>query len=408
MHNLNTPSKKNITDNNYIKTIYKIHDLYEEEDFIKDCPNSEFTPTFLPSAKRIIAMGDFHGDLDLVIRSFKLPKLVDDDLNWIADPPDTIVVHVGDKIDSCRPIPNIYNCQKKKYPHDKAEDINVINFLEDIRKKALQKGGNIIQLLGNHEIMNAQGKFDYVSYENYYNFRYDKNDISYIGPEGRYEAFKPGGPIAKLFACTNTSVVVIGSSMFVHAGILPVLAKRLDYLNIDNDSKLKYLNAVVRKWLLHKLSENDSLAKSLFINDLKLSPFWTRIYGTIPDNTPLKDPKCFDSVKKALEVYKIGHIVIGHTPQLPTNNSGINGTCYEKKKTDNKLYRIDGGFSRAFSILSNNQNLVQVLEIIDDNEFRILTDPMFRTYVAQPDVDISDRQMKNIAPIYSQNRIQNI
>lgn len=354
---------------------YKVRDLYEEDDFIKDCPNHNFIPTSLPAVPRIIAIGDIHGDLELVIKSFKLAKLIDDDHNWIANPPNTIVVQVGDLIDSCRPIPEIHECRRKKYPGDRADDINVINFFNQMHEKAFKVGGAVYKVLGNHETMNAEGNFNYVSYENYYNFEYtDDNNEKYIGPKGRYNAFKPGGPIAKMLACTSPSVLIIGSTMFVHAGVLPVLARRLDHLNIDGNSKLKHLNSVVRKWLLHKISENELENKSLFINDTKVSPFWTRLYGTIPKNVSLKSSECFDSVKTAMEVYKIGHLVIGHTPQLATNNSGINGTCYEKDENDNKLYRIDGGFSKAFSILNNKQNLIQVLEIINDTDFHILTD----------------------------------
>lgn len=88
------------------KKHYKVsHDIFEEEDFLKDCPNNTFIPTTLPAVKRIIAIGDIHGDYNLAVRSLRLANLIDEDLNWIADPPNTIVVQVGDQIDSCRRIP---------------------------------------------------------------------------------------------------------------------------------------------------------------------------------------------------------------------------------------------------------------------------------------------------------------
>ena len=388
---------------------YKVnYDLYDEDDFLKDCPDSEFIPTVLPPVKRIIAIGDIHGDLGLAIKSFKLAKLIDDDLNWIADPPDTVVVQVGDQIDSCRPIPGVYDCHTKRYPDDKADDMNVLKFFNDMHAKSKRAGGAVYSLLGNHELMNAEKKFDYVSYDNYYNFEYvDKNKREYAGPKGRAQAFRPRGPVAQMLACSRPSVLIIGSTMFVHAGILPVLAKRLDYLGIDNETKLKYLNAIVRKWLLNKLSKTEDNDESKFaiVNNIKMSPFWTRIYGTIPENTALDSSACFKSVKKTLEVFKIGQLVIGHTPQLFTNKSGINGTCYEK--SGNKaLYRVDGGFSRAFRIFDNH-NLVQVLEIIDDKEFNIITDTSFEQYVKPPDININERYMEDVAYLYSQNRTKN-
>jgi hypothetical protein len=393
------PKNKKIAKNtvNYV--------LYEEADFLKDCPNYKFIPTTLPAVKRIIAIGDIHGDLNLAIRSFKLAKLIDDNNNWIAEPADTIVVQVGDQIDSCRPIPNVYECQTTKYPDDKAEDMDVINFFDDMHSKASIKGGAVYSLLGNHELMNSQGIFKYVSYENYYNFAYTDHTTGevYEGPDGRKRAFKPGSPLASKLACTRPSVLIVGSTMFVHAGVLPVLANKLDYLGFDGNTKIKYLNAVVRKWLLHKLSnKNDKENKHMIINDSTLSPFWTRIYGSIPINTDLNSNECFTSVKKALEVYKVGQLVVGHTPQLFTNKDGINGTCYE---TDGKkkLYRVDGGFSRAFRVLDNH-NLVQILEIIDDKEFNIITDTSIQEYVKPMNIGIDEQQMNKISEFYSQNR----
>ncbi|XWV25020.1 hypothetical protein QJ856_gp0758 [Tupanvirus deep ocean] len=394
-----TPKKRRIK--------YKVNnELYNEEDFLKDCPNNKFIPTTLPPVKRIIAIGDIHGDLDLAIKSFKLAKLIDDDFNWIADPPDTVVVQVGDQIDSCRPIPNVYDCHNKKYPEDSADDVNILNFFDKMHEKASNHGGAVYSLLGNHELMNAQGKFQYVSYDNFYNFQYiDDNKNVYQGPNGRKDAFEPGGPLAIKLACTRPSVLIIGSTMFVHAGVLPVLAKRLKHLGFDNETKLKYLNAVVRKWLLHKLSEeNDIENQKIFVSNLKESPFWTRIYGSIPENTDLDSSQCFTSVKKALQVYNIGHLVIGHTPQLFTNKNGINGTCYEQSG-DKTLYRVDGGFSKAFRVF-DNQGLVQVLEIIDDKDFNIITDTSIHEYVKPPDVNINEREMQKISSLYSQNRIE--
>lgn len=389
--------------------------LQEEAEFLRDCPNSKFIPTILPPHKRIIAIGDIHGDLDLAIRSFKLANLIDDNYNWIADPLNTVVVQVGDQIDSCRPIKNVYDCHNKKQPNDVPDDMKVIDFFDRINKQAEANGGAVYSLLGNHELMNSQQNFDYVSYANYYDFSYEVDDLSVPlrGPSGRKKGFEPGGPISKKLACSRNSVIVIGSNMFVHAGILPKLASELDYLNISSTNKLRYLNAVVRKWLLNKLSKDDNLTKNknMFLEDTKISPFWTRVYGTIPTNSDLNSTQCFDYVKKIIEVFKIGQIVVGHTPQLYTNNAGINGTCYEKDGT-NRLYRVDGGFAKAFKIFGKG-DIIQVLEIIDDNEFRIIREmnpltadvDIFKT--ESPTLNMTDEYREKTAEIFSQNRVKN-
>jgi len=344
--------------------------LYTDEDLLKGCSTNQITPTILPPVERIIALGDIHGDLDLAIKSFKLAKLINNNLDWIAKPPNTIVVQVGDQIDSCRPIAGRYNCHKSKKPGDIANDMNVIDFFDQMHVKASAQGGAVYSLLGNHELMNTMGDFNYVSYANYYEFDYKHDGKIYRGPSGRKSAFKQGGPIAAHLACTRNSVIVIGSTMFAHAGVLPVLAERLEHLPIDSNTKLEYLNMIVRKWLLNMLPKNDSLAKIILKNP-KESVFWNRIYGSIANNADLESAECSNSVKETLDVFKIGHIVVGHTPQLFSNTDGINGTCYDGK--NNRLYRVDGGFSHAFKIF-DTKNIIQVLEIINDKKFNILTD----------------------------------
>ena len=376
-------------------------EVFSEEDLMKQCPNGRFTPTILPAVDRIIAIGDIHGDLNLAINSFKIAKLIDDNGNWIAQPPHTVVVQVGDQIDSCRPIRDVMDCQTKKYAGDIAEDVSVLQFFNAMHEKAAAHGGAVYSLLGNHELMNAEEDFTYVSYENYYNFTYKDGNRTYRGPSGRTEAFAPGGPIAKMLACTRSSVLIIGSNLFVHAGLLPVMVSRLDYLNLDANTKLKYLNFIIRKWLLKQVFNTDEwYIKNSLVNSNK-GPFWTRVFGTIPTNLPINSPECVESVKKTLEVFKIGKIVVGHSPQLFTNKDGINGTCYESD--GNHLYRIDGGFSRAFSVF-NNGNLIQVLEILHDTQFNIITNTIPR-YVAPPPIGISETEMKKIAAIYSQGRV---
>lgn len=338
-----------------------------KEEFKKDCPENIFVPVVLPAVERIIAIGDIHGDLKLAHESFKLAKLIDDNLNWIAQPRNTIVVQVGDQIDSCRPISDVYDCHNIKMENDKAEDVEIMEFFNMMDKKARVYGGAVYSLLGNHELMNVDGMFEYASYDNYYNFKYKTNNNDYNGPIGRKQAFSPGGPLANMMACSRTSVIIIGSNMFVHAGIIPSLLEELIHVHNNNIDKLEYLNYIIRKWLLGKISSNH-VNKMMFIDNMKLSPFWTRTYGMISENANMDD--CNTVVAEILKIFKIKHIIVGHTPQLFTNNNGINGIC--NINGHNSLFRIDGGFSRAFKIFGN-QNMTQVLEILNDKTFNILS-----------------------------------
>lgn len=357
------------------KTFKKYVDDTEFSDFTSECAGYQFIPTILPAVKRIIVLGDIHGDLRLAIQSFKLAKLIDDKLNWIANPPDTVVVQVGDQIDSCRFVPKSNECQKEKKPGDIAEDLAVLNFFNHMDFLAKKSGGAVYSLLGNHELMNVEGDMRYVSYANYHEFDYKTDTKHYQGSKGRREAFKPGSDVSKMLACTRNSVLIIGSTLFAHAGILPRIVDQIQNVTFNSDEindrvKLVYLNSIVRKWLLGKVS--DSPDKKVFVDDKSHGPFWERIFGVIKPGEKITSPECENSVKKVLKVFKIGHIVVGHTPQIYFHGVGINGTCYDSDSKTNTLWRVDGGFSRAFNVFGPQQQ-IQVLEIIDDIHFRELT-----------------------------------
>lgn len=337
--------------------------LYTHQDFMKQCPSYDVIPTIIPPQARIIVIGDIHGDIKLAIDCFKIAKLIDNNMKWIAQPPNTVVVQVGDQIDSCRPTAG-EDCHDIILPDDFASDITVIDFFDKMHMIAKQYGGAVYSLLGNHEIMNIDGDFRYVSRENYESFKYvDSTNHVWSGPNGRTNAFKPGGPLSKHIACTRPSVLIVGSTMFAHAGVLPLLVEKMDHLKIDNATKLKYINDVVRTWILH-MGKNK--LTSTIVDDQSTSVFWNRVYGKIPIGAKLSDQACNESVDKILKTFKIGKLVVGHTPQ--TSLDGINGTCSDT------LYRVDGGFSKAFSQFQKNTHKVQVLEISNDNIFNIISD----------------------------------
>ena len=284
--------------------------------FKKECPGYPNLPTVLPEMERVIAIGDIHGDYNLAVRCLLLAKVIDDKLNWVAVPPTTVVVQVGDQIDSCRPYPEVYDCHNERKKGDTANDVKVIQFFDMIDKKARLVGGMVISLLGNHEIMNSQGIFSYVSYANYNEFKYKVKDINLEGREGRKQAFAPGGPLAKHLACSRLSAVIIGSNLFVHAGILPSLLNKIELSGKDERLKVAYINQVVSRWLLNKLDAADKDDLANLLNSKYNSPFWPRILGTIDPDIPMTDHRCHKNVGKVLNVLKIGNIIIGHTPQL--------------------------------------------------------------------------------------------
>ena len=57
-------------------------------------------------------------------------------------------------------------------------------------------------------------------------FNYKDKKIIKDGMEARKYLFTPGNPISNFLACTRQVALIIGSNLFVHAGILPHIANK--------------------------------------------------------------------------------------------------------------------------------------------------------------------------------------
>lgn len=327
----------------------------EESEFQQDCPNRPLLATVLPIAEKVVAIGDVHGDVDVARRILLMTGVIDEKDRWIADPPDTVVVAVGDLIDSWRP--------GRDPEEDTSDDTAVYCFFRTLEKKARRAGGSVYTLLGNHEIMNARADFRYVSRRNREGWEWGH----YQGEKGRRDAYRPGGEMAVDLACSNQSVLVIGSTLFAHAGVLPSLK---ELMKEDGVESLVHLNQTVRRWLLNKKDGLEVQTTEKILTDPQYSPFWTRVYGQIAEGEPLKSIECSE-LRESFQVFGINHMVVGHTPQVKNGQSYINGTCYDRDG-ESRLHRIDGGFSQAFSHFFQGKPDLAALVILNDKEFQII------------------------------------
>jgi hypothetical protein len=334
-----------------------------------------------PKVNKLVAIGDIHGDLSVAIKSLKLagviPMNISDELkdiskiNWTGG--NTFVVQLGDQIDRVRP-EKYYNnlcVEENNIVEDEGSDLKIICLFEMLNAQALKVGGALISILGNHELMNVDKDFRYVSpkefreFGNFFNGKLEFNSNVPYGYKERLEAFKPGGILSKKLALTRFSVVQVGSWIFVHGGITPQCA---------NEYSLDEINYYIRKWLYGDESyENMQHVNKLYHNDDdEYSPFWSR---TFSDMEKWCDTKCLNEFKKTLHYVNIKNrrsnnsiikgMVMGHSPQFMYNKS-INSSA------NNRLWRVDVGASRAFGEIDDNNRLVQVLVINNDNDFSIL------------------------------------
>jgi len=308
----------------------------------------------LPAVKRIIVIGDVHGDKEQFRKTLLLAKVINEDDEWIGG--ETVVVQLGDLIDSCRGDDCLVESKL-----DKPHDLELLKYTVTLHEKAIEAQGAFYSLLGNHELMNVEGNMTYVSPKNLDIFqelltdeKYSKHDFKNKF-EARKWAFSPGNPIANFLACSRYGVLIIGSNIFVHAGLVPSLTR---------DYKPEKINQIMREWLQGKISDPSEYNKILNAKDY--SPFWNRILGNLPTELD-KDNKQCDIAKEALTNWKVGYIHIGHTPTF-VKDLGINSTCGDM------VWRHDRGMSHAFRKFDTSgiSEEVHVLEILNDNEFNIL------------------------------------
>lgn len=351
-----------------INKIYNI-DLKKENIWQKYCKNKQILPSILPRGENdIIVFGDVHGDWTIIKRTLENANLIEknpnldldnyeNNLNWIGG--DTIIVQLGDQVDNCRLMANgDKNCVVSK--NGKSNDIKILYFFTFLNDKAMEEGGAVYSLLGNHELMNFDGDDRYNSTGN--------NIIEFNNYSKKNK--KNGLPknFGEFLGCTRLAILKIGEYLFVHAGLISEIINK--YKNIDFDeekcaecnqnqiannsnnchkqckgSGIETINKIVRLYLFNILDKTDqnNFDDLLTYNDN--SPFWTREYMKCKKIDSMN--KCKESTNN-FKSWKIGKIFVGHSPQI---QEGITALCNER------IYLTDYGSSNAFNHVKDSNNI---------------------------------------------------
>jgi hypothetical protein len=272
-------------------------------------------PTFLAAdaARRVVAIGDIHGDLGSARDALRLAGVIDSNNRWSGG--DALVVQVGDQLDR---------------GDDEQE---ILDWFEMLSDEAWLDGGGFYPLIGNHETMNVRWDFRYVTAGGWRDFdttEFDEQDPEIMNfpaeQRGRAAAFAPGGPYASLLAGHNT-VQVIGDTVFVHGGIFAHHAER----------GLERVNAEIHAWM----HGNAQTPTSIRGED---SLVWSRHFSDAPDAADC------DLLSAALAAVPARRMVVAHTVQ----SAGINEAC------NGLVYRIDVGLADYYG------GSTEVLEIVGD------------------------------------------
>ncbi len=280
-------------------------------------PEQREPPTRAPAEARVVAIGDLHGDLQAARRALQLAGAIDPADRWIGG--GLVVVQTGDIL-------------------DRGDGERAINDLfRELQAEAAKAGGAVYVLNGNHELMNASLDFRYVTEGGFRAFPQEAaalptdpadSVLAALDPSqrGRAEAFRPGGPWARILAERNT-VLIVGRTLFVHGGVLP------EHVTMG----LPTLNQEVRSWLRGDAPE------PAWIQGEK-SPVWTRLYSDEPNQAAC------DTLAAVLSELDLDRMVVGHTVQP----GGITAYCGAR------VWCIDVGMSSYYG------GPTEVLEIQGD------------------------------------------
>jgi hypothetical protein len=258
-----------------------------------------------PHPDRLVIIGDIHGDIKRFKNILIDANIINDNIEWIAEPKNTIVIQMGDQIDSLN--------RTTDNDWEVIEDIEVINFTNILDKLAIAKGGRLISLIGNHEFMNILGNYTYVSSKSIAN-----------NEKRRRELFKPGGQISSILS--NRPVIVkIGGLLFCHAGLK--ISHLMILYNYNKD--IKYINTIWKIFAtsnnINGAEDNDIFSKIILSDDGIL---WTRA---------LDNPEEMEIMLKKLNC---SYMFVGHNV--------VDGI----KFINNMLWYTDTGISRAFGTSS--------------------------------------------------------
>jgi len=278
----------------------------------------------IPKQKKVIAIGDIHGDFNVVKRLLISGSITDENLNWIAG--DSTVVQVGDLLDRGK------------------GELQILKLFKKLEKQAIKSGGKLYLLQGNHELKNVDLNFSDVTEEGFAQFdRYAgkmpdnlnknvKEDLKALPfyQHGRVMAFRPGGAVAN-YLSTHHTILKIGETIFVHGGVEPKFAKK----------GLEKINGDISGWM----NGSDRRRKYFFEED---SPLYSRIYA--------KGNKACKELDEALGILGAKRMVIAHTVQKT-----INSDC------EGKVWRIDTGMSSFY----DGGGELGFIEIIYDEKVKI-------------------------------------
>jgi len=304
------------------------------------------------NVKKIIAVGDLHGDYRNFIKILKKAGIVDDDLDWIAGK--THFVQNGDVMDRGHYAKSIFDLIKK------------------LEKQAEEAGGKVHMLIGNHEELNITGMAPrypgYVSPLQFLSFLPDDskkklekeyeeeiekaktndNSNSSVDAEIKFwtEVITKPNPYQYEYTLNfnenygkwiieHNAIIRINDTIFVHGGI----SKRFSTWSLEKINNT-YREELTMLRLTHKRGTGPVFKPQIvYEHD---SPLWFRDLATNQDASFIED------VNLILDNLGAKHMVIAHTPYGSTGSPVVPENVRAISRFDDKIWIIDTGISEYY------------------------------------------------------------
>jgi hypothetical protein len=259
-----------------------------------------------PAAPRLVAIGDLHGDVAATRDVLRLAGAIDAHDEWSGR--SLVVVQTGDQLDRGD------------------QEREVLELLDRVATAARGAGGALYRLVGNHELMNVQGDFRYVTPAGFTAFGAGDEAASSSVPSAllarfpaeqraRAAALLPGGPVARRLA-EQPVVLVVGDTVFVHGGLREAHLRH----------GVSRLNRESRAFMTGAGEAPPELTGPE-------SPVWTRRFST----DPVPAEAC-DEVERVTRALGVARMVVGHSVQ----RGGVSAAC------GGRVWRVDVGLSAYY------------------------------------------------------------
>ncbi|KZT29760.1 Metallo-dependent phosphatase [Neolentinus lepideus HHB14362 ss-1] len=308
----------------------------------------------MPFVRRIIAVGDLHGDIGNAQKVLQMAKVVDENGDWSGNV--DFFVQTGDII-------------------DRGDDtIKLFAWMDKLRQQAPAKGGQVLSHLGNHEWMNAIGDWRYV---------WPTEIDTFGGSDKRQEVIMTGW-IGKTWAAnyTTTSRLPLHPSLgppntdyppaspranapspishaaisFVHGGLAPTyphLTPFPSHINRISSSLLSKLQNRRPFPPPHPPHPYPGLPRDATPEEERLygtdGPLWYRGWALDPEESSCRQ------VDDVLNRTGTRRMIMGHTPDFDKIVSRCNG----------KILIIDTGISHAYGGVLSALSIVYTLTPVD-------------------------------------------